>query len=110
MAAALLVVDFRDQQAVDLHFAERHLVELRQRRRADAEIIERQADALHAQAREDVHDQLGIVERRRFGHLERQLLGPHVEFAQMRVSRSGNSRSCTSRGERFTAAPRSRPR
>ena len=111
VAAALVLRDFRDQRAVDLHFAERHLVELRQRGGAGAEVIERQADAFHAQAREDVHHQLGIVERGRFGHFERELLGRDFELAQdARRAGPGNSRSCTRRGDRFTAAARSSPR
>ena len=74
--------DLADEQSIDLHFAERHLVELRERGGADTEVIERESDAANAQAREDVHHEIRIIERGSFGDFERQLLRGGIEFAQ----------------------------
>ena len=56
---------------VELHLAERHLVEMRQRRRARAEIVEAEVDVLDAQPRQDVERHGGILHRGRLRELER---------------------------------------
>ena len=62
-----------DETLVDLHLVERHLIELCQRRIAGAEIVERQADALHTQPRENRHRGRRVLDRRRLGDLEHEL-------------------------------------
>ena len=63
-----------DLAFVDLHLAERHAIQLRQRRQTRAEVIERQPNATQPQASEDVHHELRIAHGRGFRHFEHQML------------------------------------
>ena len=69
--ACVLVREYvADEGSIDLQLAEGHQVELFQRGIAGTEIIDREAEVLHAHAREHVHRGAWIEHRRALGHLE----------------------------------------
>ena len=69
-----------DEEAVDLDLGERQLAKLHQRRIADPEIVDREADALDPEAGQRVH-QLDQRLGRALGQLQHQPVGRHLERA-----------------------------
>ena len=72
----------RDEAAVDLDHVERQRAQVGERRKAGAEIVERQPDALVLEAGDDRPGEVDVGEQRAFGDFDHQPLGREAGFGQ----------------------------
>jgi hypothetical protein len=99
---AFLVADVADEAAVDLDHVERQRAQVRQRRIAGAEIVEREADALVLEAGDDRSREVDVGEQRAFGDLDHQPLGREAGLGQQRTIRCASQLSVSCEGEMLT--------
>src|SRR5439155_7250072 len=75
-------VDVGDETSVDLDDVERQRAKVRERRESGPEIVERQANALVLQARDDGPRKIKVCEERTFGDFNHEPLGRKGAFRE----------------------------
>ena len=89
---ALVAAQAQDERPVDLEHVDREAVQVRERRVAGAEVVERERDAELVQRLQQRDRGLGLVHERRLGELEAELVGGQAGALEDALDRAEESR------------------
>ncbi len=101
--AARVVREVRDEAPVELDLLERQPVEVRERRVARAEVVDRESCACSREPVQRLVGALGVCEQRALGDLEHEVLRKEGRRSRHSSRKSGKSASRRSRADRLTA-------